>query len=117
MFSEQELQQGLQHGLLRHLRATNRIYSTKELAAGLEYLMQADATGLLPGIRCPILLVHGEADAICPVEGSRLIASRVGGPVRVEILPGAGHVPFYTNPQRCLTAIREWVKHGECQHR
>ncbi|WP_018132663.1 alpha/beta fold hydrolase [Effusibacillus pohliae] len=117
MFSGEEIRRGLDRRLIGQLQETNRAFSTDQLAAGLDYLMQADAADSLPEIRSAVLLIHGEADPICPVDGSRRIASRVSGPVRVEILPDTGHVPFYTQPERCLSAIREMVKYGDCENR
>lgn len=42
------------------------------------------------GIQAPTLLVHGTADPMVPIEGSRLAAARIRNATLVE-LPGVGH--------------------------
>ena len=47
-----------------------------------------------PRIQCPALFLHGQRDALVPVEFARTIHARIagaGGNSRFEILPGAGH--------------------------
>jgi pimeloyl-ACP methyl ester carboxylesterase len=39
----------------------------------------------------PLLLVHGEADRLVPIEESRRIAARAGQGSRLESIPGMGH--------------------------
>jgi alpha-beta hydrolase superfamily lysophospholipase len=39
----------------------------------------------------PVLLVHGAADRLVPVEESRELFGHAGSPRRLEILPGVGH--------------------------
>ncbi len=46
-------------------------------------------------IRCPLLLVHGAADAVTPLADARLIhASRGAAAVHLRVLAGAGHNPM-----------------------
>jgi pimeloyl-ACP methyl ester carboxylesterase len=43
------------------------------------------------GRRCPVLLVHGEADRVLPAACSKALFRRAGGPARLVLYPGAGH--------------------------
>jgi pimeloyl-ACP methyl ester carboxylesterase len=52
-----------------------------------------DVRDVLPTIRVPTLVIHGEHDHLFPIEGARYIADRVPGARLVE-LPGSRHVPF-----------------------
>jgi pimeloyl-ACP methyl ester carboxylesterase len=53
-----------------------------------EYSPEALAERIAPR---PMLLVHGEADQLVPVEESRSIAARAGPSCRLEVIPGMGH--------------------------
>jgi pimeloyl-ACP methyl ester carboxylesterase len=56
-------------------------------------------------IAVPTVLVHGEKDLVVPVEFARLLAQSIPGAKLVE-LPGGGHVPTITAPDRVAEAIR-----------
>ena len=50
---------------------------------------------LFDNVQAPILLLHGDADAIVPYDNSPWLAERLGGKPRVVTLPGVDHgVPF-----------------------
>jgi pimeloyl-ACP methyl ester carboxylesterase len=58
-----------------------------------------DRTAALPGVRVPMLVIHGTADPLVPVEGGRAIAAAVPGAKLVEI-EGMGHaIPEAVWPQ------------------
>lgn len=42
-------------------------------------------------IKCPIYIVQGELDDICPAEQARWLASEVKGPVKLDIVKGGTH--------------------------
>ncbi len=78
-----------------------------ELAAALAGLDILAATDLRPGLAAvdrPVLLVHGDADPICPAGASQAMAAAIPG-ARLSILPGAGHAPFLTREEELLGAI------------
>jgi pimeloyl-ACP methyl ester carboxylesterase len=54
----------------------------------VEYRPEALAKRIAPR---PLLLVHGDADRLVPVEESRGIARRAGESCRLEVIPGMGH--------------------------
>lgn len=53
----------------------------------------------------PMLLIHGEADSIVPVEQSRQLARRVGAACRSVFLPDVDHVRAYQNDRRSYVAL------------
>lgn len=52
---------------------------------------QSYGTEAVAELRCPILLVHGTADAVLPHQASEHVARRAGGPTDVVLLDGIGH--------------------------
>jgi pimeloyl-ACP methyl ester carboxylesterase len=77
------------------------------LRAGLRYLarFRLDPSGF----PVPVALLHGEADAICPVGGARRL---VGGLANgtLDVWPDVGHAPFVAQPDRFaawLAAVAE----------
>ncbi len=61
--------------------------------SGLEILEREDLRPLLERIDVPTLVVHGEADPICPVGAARAMASAIPN-ARLAMIRGAGHAPF-----------------------
>jgi len=64
--------------------------SLGELVAGLEYLLQADVRCRVPGIRIPVLLLHGEQDRIIPPGASRWLHAHLPDST-LEIIEDDGH--------------------------
>ncbi|WP_096551246.1 alpha/beta fold hydrolase [Ureibacillus thermosphaericus] len=81
---------------------------TKELLIGLDYLLTADARLLLPEIHVPMLLIHGERDAICPPDASRHIAAHARA-ATLALFSNTGHVPFVTKTEECAQLIQWFV--------
>lgn len=50
-----------------------------------------DAAALLPALRVPTLVIHGDDDRVAPPEGAEEIAGAVAG-ARLELIPGVGHL-------------------------
>ncbi len=53
-------------------------------------------------VRSPVLLIHGEEDAL-PIAEARASATLIPG-ARVVAIPGAGHMPFFENPEPTFAA-------------
>jgi pimeloyl-[acyl-carrier protein] methyl ester esterase len=81
---------------------------TEELLIGLDYLLTADARSLLPEIHVPMLLIHGERDAICPPDASCYIAAHAQA-ATLALLSNTGHVPFVTKTDECAQLIQSFV--------
>jgi len=69
---------------------------------------RADHAGRL---KCPLLVIHGRDDRVCPIEDGRAIA-RAGPGTLVEIAD-AGHHGLWTEPASsavCTSAVRDFLK-------
>ena len=83
----------------------------RALAQGARSLLWALTRGVpaedYRRVRAPVLIVHGEADRLVPVEASRAIGRRFGW--AVEALPGVGHVPMVEAPEDFLRVTMTWL--------
>ncbi len=66
-----------------------------------------DVRQLCARVRCPVLVVHGDADLLVPVSLGRQVAEWTGG--SLVTLPGAGHVPTARDPIRINLLIRDFA--------
>ncbi|MDX8405401.1 MAG: alpha/beta fold hydrolase [Mariprofundus sp.] len=91
--------------LARH--AVDRMHPTSKagLAAGLELLASLDLRQWQADM--PVLLVHGEQDAITPVGAGRWLASSLPH-VQTHYLDACGHAPFLSRPDTFNTILKQW---------
>ncbi|MBX3657047.1 MAG: alpha/beta fold hydrolase [Ramlibacter sp.] len=86
------------------------------LAAGTERLIRQnravmarpDARLHLPRLRCPVLVMWGDADQLTPPECSHEIAALVPEATRVEV-PRCGHMLTMEQPEAVNAALRSWL--------
>lgn len=76
--------------------------------AGLDLLAATDLRAALPALALPALLLHGEADAICPVGAGRALAAALPR-ARLVTFPGAGHAPFLTREGEVVEALERFA--------
>jgi 3-oxoadipate enol-lactonase len=73
---------------------------------------QAAAGRTFPGvdgqIGAPTLVLHGTADKVVDHRNAELLARRNPG-ARVELLPGAGHLFFWEQPDAVVRIVREFL--------
>ena len=67
---------------------------------------------LARGLRCPVLVVHGDRDGITPYRDGRALARLVGG--ELETIRGAGHFAHARKPVQVNLALRDMLEdaHG-----
>ncbi|MFJ6850942.1 alpha/beta fold hydrolase [Streptomyces sp. NPDC091271] len=65
-----------------------------------------DATGALRSARCPVVVLSGTRDALCPPEFHRVIARAAPGAELREV-PGAGHLLPWQSPAVVSAALRD----------
>jgi pimeloyl-[acyl-carrier protein] methyl ester esterase len=109
MFSALEREQG---ETKRFLNTINKDYMGNDidsLLLGLDYLMETDFREKVEQITSPLLLIHGEEDTICPSSASQYMVNRVGEKATLQLMPGIGHVPFFTKPRECSGWIKEFI--------
>lgn len=58
-------------------------------------------------IRCPSLVIHGDADAITPLARGRELARLSGA--ELVVMPGSGHEPHVRNPERANPLIEAFL--------
>lgn len=63
-------------------------------------------------LRVPLLVIHGEADEICPIADGEAIAAAAGAMGSLVRVPGATHNEMWTVPESARAAsgaVREWL--------
>jgi pimeloyl-ACP methyl ester carboxylesterase len=68
----------------------------------------ADAEAVCRAVQCPVLVVHGEADAVVPYDVGVAISRWTGG--SLVTIPGGGHAPTVREPVRINLLIRDFVR-------
>lgn len=66
---------------------------------------------LLPKVKCPLLVIWGEADPWTPINGAKIFQdlSATGQPVQVKPIANAGHCPHDEAPDRVNPLIIDWL--------
>ncbi len=59
-------------------------------------------------LRCPVLLLSGDADRMTPASGAAALAKKIDD-ARTLVLPGAGHMMMVEQPDATLNALAEIV--------
>jgi pimeloyl-ACP methyl ester carboxylesterase len=86
--------------------------SGRDAAAALyNCLSGIDLRPRAPEMTLPVLLIHGEADAMVPVNDSRELAAALPHSA-LHLIPGAGHVPTMTHPADVAAAIDRFFDAG-----
>lgn len=75
----------------------------------IDAFLQLDITPRLPEIRCPTLVIAGEADQLKPPRYSRRIAARIGN-AQLQLIPGAGHAVILEQPEAVNRALLDFLQ-------
>jgi len=74
---------------------------------------EKQAMNLLPGLalaQCPVLVLAGEEDPVCPIEDAREIAAALPAALtRFVTVPGAGHGTWRDRPQEAFAILRDFL--------
>jgi pimeloyl-ACP methyl ester carboxylesterase len=88
------------------------IYNGQRFNAALLFDLESiDVSACARQVGCPVLILHGEADAIVPVEEAQELHGCLSGKKRLSILPGSDH--RFSDPEMMRRAIAEaldWLK-------
>jgi pimeloyl-ACP methyl ester carboxylesterase len=71
-------------------------------------LAREDGAAALRALRCPIVIICGEHDAITPLAGQHEMAHAIGCSHMV-IIPNAGHMTPMEAPEAVNAALRRWL--------
>ena len=74
------------------------------LEAGLQILLSSDLRDKIRNIRQPVLLFQGENDVITHPDAARWMNQQLKNSELI-MLPGCGHAPFLSYPDRFVTAM------------
>ena len=74
--------------------------------------LRRDQLESLASIRCPVLLVAGEHDPLCPVEYHQLMAEHIPG-ARLEVIPGCAHLSAVEQPEQVNKVLGAWLRQEE----
>jgi pimeloyl-ACP methyl ester carboxylesterase len=103
------LNRGCPPAKVEELRWQHR--GAQEAASGdLQGWATHDVRGQLGDVRCPILIVKGDADFWVPAELVQLTAEEIGEQAEVQILDGVGHYPMFEDPERITQLTTEFVR-------
>lgn len=95
-------------------RVVGKLPERSVALSALQALINCDLRAALQSVAVPVLLVHGDADSICPADASRFMTARMLA-AKLEIFAAAGHAPFLTRPEefnRLLAGFAQAV-HGQ----
>ena len=96
--ADAELQTALKQLIMRQ--------SPEGVAGALRAIAERpDSTDILPNFNFPVVIIHGLADKIIPIERAREVQAMVKGSHLVEI-EGAGHMPMMEAPQVTAEALK-----------
>jgi pimeloyl-ACP methyl ester carboxylesterase len=71
-------------------------------------MARTDSRPSLAAIRCPTLVVVGDADELTPPAAAREIAAGITG-ARLVVIPQCGHLSTLERPQAVNAALVEWI--------
>lgn len=96
-----------------------RNHSRDRLATAVHVLTTVDdLSGRIAQVTAPALVVHGEHDQPVPLPAGLALAAALPGAREPLVIPGAGHTPSLTHPDRVLPALSTFLAEtvGRTQH-
>ncbi|HUO40470.1 MAG TPA: adenylate/guanylate cyclase domain-containing protein [Mycobacterium sp.] len=94
---------------MRQLGMLERMCASPGMArATLEATFRIDVRPILPTITAPTLVIHARDDPVSAVQSGRYLADHIPNARLMEV-DGADHAPWFTDPDRILTGIEEFL--------
>jgi pimeloyl-[acyl-carrier protein] methyl ester esterase len=84
--------------------------AAETLAAGLQLLRDVDLRSAVAQVQCPVLVVHGAYDGLCPLPAGRWLAEHLPD-ARLALHERAAHAPFLSHPDWFVAELRSFL-HG-----
>lgn len=112
-FGNQLLRSYLAAGNLRDETIVSRVRGMTE-RLGLDVFVRQsriprkDGSGVLAALKCPVLILCGEEDAITPLAGHVAMAALVPQ-ARLVPVAGSGHMTPIEQPEVITRALRDWL--------
>lgn len=82
-------------------------WTTPALIAGLQILRNEDCLSQLKSITCPVFLVHGTEDSICPYGAATELIAQLPK-AKLFTIPACGHAPFLGKEDHIADELRRW---------
>jgi dipeptidyl aminopeptidase/acylaminoacyl peptidase len=97
---------------LYHSEKFLRLPSNRKLKKGFfTDVSNIDMGNSVKGINCPLLVIHGDADNLVPVENALNIYGKAIEPKRLEIIEGGGHSLDESNHMEQMVSLTfNWIK-------
>lgn len=95
--------------VLAALRPALMPADTPGLATALDELVRTDLRTQCAAVRCPVLILHGAADALMPLAAAQWLAAQLPC-AQLHALPDCGHAPHVSAPQTVAAAITHFVE-------
>lgn len=86
----------------------SRLPELAVVQAMLQIFARQDQRHLLAEISSPVMVLHGTADQITPVEAGRFLAAAIPG-ARLKEYAGIGHAPFLSQPETFVEDLRSFI--------
>jgi pimeloyl-[acyl-carrier protein] methyl ester esterase len=84
--------------------------AAETLAAGLQLLRDVDLRPVVAQVQCPVLVMHGAYDGLCPLPAGRWLAEHLPD-ARLALHERAAHAPFLSHPDWFVAELRSFL-HG-----
>jgi len=81
--------------------------SATGLSNGLELLSSLDHRHAIADLSVPVLIMHGQQDAIVSLESGRWLAESMQGS-QLKLFTACGHAPFLTQPELFNRTLIDW---------
>jgi pimeloyl-[acyl-carrier protein] methyl ester esterase len=97
--------------VIEHLRGSVFLHgepSSTTLAAGLELLRDVDLRDAVEKVHCPVLVMHGTYDKLCPSEAGIWLAAHLPN-ARLALNPHAAHAPFLSHPDWFTSTLKDFL--------
>ena len=91
-----------------YLAMIERAGAAQLIAQNRAVIARPDALAHIGGIRCPVLVLCGEGDALTPPDRAREIASAIAG-AELALLPQCGHMLTMEQPATVSARLLDWL--------
>ncbi|WP_246316918.1 alpha/beta fold hydrolase [Paenibacillus agri] len=82
-------------------------WTTSALIAGLQILRSVECLSQVKSITCPLFLVHGTEDRICPYGAASELMAQLPK-AKLLTIPASGHAPFLGREEQIANELRRW---------
>ncbi|HVZ23355.1 MAG TPA: alpha/beta hydrolase [Vicinamibacterales bacterium] len=89
-----------------------RLFETLDVTSylrSLEILLGGAAGSRVPAVRVPCIAISGQDDQYAPPDAVRAFMAHMQASHRIEIIPGAAHMPFFEKPVEFAELLRGFL--------